>query len=839
MKTAFFAIICLFAGLMYPLAGKAQAPEKPNIILVMFDDLNDYTEQLGGQPQIETPNLTAAANLGTEFINTYCVSPQCGPSRASMITGKDCKYTGVYNNPDHKCHDFRIMFKPAYGNETVFTIPEILKDSGGYFTYEINKIMHCHENLIDYDDVTPDMCEKSLSWNRVLYYDDSAAINGIGDATLGGPDNFRWSLIPDSLEKYIEDYVAVDSAIAFLDEYSTDPSIACNKPFFLGVGFTKPHLPFFVPEHYYSDQYLKDIYSEPFNYPYNNPINNYPYNGVVMPPQPDIPFDDYYHLPEDGVAASLVDPATLKNIFSYAEDISPLPEINPGFSEEQRIEIIKQTIYANAVLAYMATIKFADNNLGRLMASLETHPELYNNTIIIITSDHGFSLGEKYHMLKGALWETDIRVPLIIADLRNPFHQVSTQMVSHLDLFPTICDLTGINYPTFPDGSDYLDGHSLMPLIENTNAVIEHPLITTYIEKEITDQGGCFPQYSIRDDRFHYLRYATNNVIGNLTCNIDSSITQEEFYEIGINREIDPNEWNNLIENPDYHPVIEYLQQFLPDSNLYLHKTYTVQIQNEALPCFASYTDTIKMHFDFYDADGNTLSPSGDFTYKWSNNLTGDIFYGATLNFPIASIEPAVFDMNSRLMFYLQTYDSTGHLVAFDTKYFYINPENNPVANYNLINNTGLTASVIDFAITGSYTNFWWDFGAGPQFFNIDDCAYTYPVAGTYTVTLYVKYGNTDCVIAMEKTITVAIHNYLNSNLLVIFPNPSKHYINIFAKESDIAEPIRIMNLFGQTVCTIENYTSNDAVMHVNIEDLAPGIYFLNYMDSSASFIVM
>ena len=812
---------------------------KPNIILIMFDDLNDYTEQLGGQPQIETPNLTAAGNLGTEFINSYCVAPQCGPSRASMITGKDCKYTQVYNNPDHKCHDFRIMFKPMYGNETVFTIPELLKDSGGYFTYEINKIMHCHENLIDYDDVSPDMCDKSLSWNRVLYYDDSASINGIGDATLGGPDNFRWSLIPDSLEKYIEDYVAVDSAIAFLDDYAVDPSVACNKPFFLGVGFTKPHLPFFIPEHYYSDLYLKDIYSEPFNYPYNNPLNIYPYNGVVMPPQPDIPFDDYYNLPEDGVAASLVDPSTLKSIFNYAEDISPLPEIDPGLSEEQRIEITKQTIYANAVLAYIATIKFADNNLGRLMANLESHPDLYNNTILIITSDHGYSLGEKYHMLKGALWETDIRVPLIIADLRNPMHQVSNQMVSHLDLFPTICDLTGINYPTFPDGSNYLDGKSLTPVIENVSAVIERPVITTYIEKATTDQGGCFPQYSIRDERFHYIRYATNNVMGNLECNADSSFTQEEFYEIGVNREIDPNEWNNLIENPDYKPVIEYLQQWLPDSNLYLQKTYTVQIQNNELPCFAGYSDTIKMYFDFYDENGNTLLPSADFNYKWTNNLTADVFYGASLNFPVASIDEAIFDANSRLMFYLQTYDSTGRLVAFDTKYFYINPDNNPVASFNLINNSGLTASVIDFSISGSYTNYWWDFGGGYQFYNIDDCSYTYPVAGTYTVKLYIQYGNTNCIATIEKTIKVAVHNYLNSNLLVIFPNPSKHYINVFAKQTDIAEPIRIMNVWGQTIITIEKNAYNEAAMRINIEDLKPGIYFLNYMENTSSFVVM
>ncbi|MEZ5012995.1 MAG: sulfatase-like hydrolase/transferase [Chitinophagales bacterium] len=802
-----------------------QVADPPNILFIEFDDLNDYVEGLGGQLQVETPNWKYVENLGTLFLNAYTAAPQCGPSRACMLTGKDCFYTGIYNNLDYKCNDFRGAFRPMYNNETVFTLPEWLKDSGNYFTYELNKINHCDDKYNDYDDVTADPCAKELSWNKVFYYDDSADIVVAGEADLGGGERLRWSMLNDTMEKYMGDYIAVDSAIDFLYEYTDDPSIACGRPFFLAVGLKKPHVPYFIPQKYFPEYMQMDVFAEPFRYPYNYPENAYPYNGIIMPPQPAIPFQDYENLPEDGVARQLTFYILLSDILDYPSTYSPWPLIDPTLTDEERYAILGRTNYANGVMAYMAAITYADAQLGRLLDALEAQPEIYNNTILVLVSDHGFSLGEKHHMFKGAMWETDLRIPMLIADLRNPQQQVAQQTVSLLDIFPTICAMAGIAYPAFPDGSPYLDGKSLLPIMNDPEMIWERPVISTYEEKKETSQGGCFPQYSIRDARFHYIKYATNNVYGNLTCNIDSSLTEEELYDIGLNRETDPNEWNNLANDPDYAPVINYLQQFLPDSALYLQNTFSVNIYNDSLPCLLTMDDTLHAYIHLFDTLGLELPDDTTYTVEWTNNLTGDVFTGNALNFPLALIPEDVFDAQNTCMVYVAVYDNGGQLIAFDTKTYFINPDSAPMASFHIEMVNDYQAAISDLLLEGNYTHYWWDLGEGPVYYDQTPSVVTYDTTGYHEVTLFVQYGNASC----ELEVTYSVYTELTPPeqfSLHLFPNPASAYCSLEMRDVQKAD-IRILDVHGIRVDQYA-YSGLTPYFTFSVKDLPGGMYFVS-----------
>jgi len=132
------------------------------LFFIVSDDLNDYIGGMGASPDVQTPNIDILSNNGTLFLNAYCPAPLCAPSRTSFLTGKDLYYTQVYKETDgnYKCGNFSDNFTPEKGNEEYFTIPQYLKDSAGYFTYNLNKIFHCYQNFSEYDSITADPCAK-------------------------------------------------------------------------------------------------------------------------------------------------------------------------------------------------------------------------------------------------------------------------------------------------------------------------------------------------------------------------------------------------------------------------------------------------------------------------------------------------------------------------------------------------------------------------------------------------------------------------------------------------------------------------------------------------------
>ncbi len=149
---------------------------QPNIIFIVQDDLNDYVEGFNGHPQTITPNIYNLGENGTRFLNANTAYTLCAPSRTSFLLGKSCDYHQIFTN-DIECDSFRSDFP---SDLFILTLPEYLKDAGGYFTYSINKVFHCNESEPDFDQYTIDPCSKSLSWNKAVITEQDDAIQDQG-----------------------------------------------------------------------------------------------------------------------------------------------------------------------------------------------------------------------------------------------------------------------------------------------------------------------------------------------------------------------------------------------------------------------------------------------------------------------------------------------------------------------------------------------------------------------------------------------------------------------------------------------------------------------------------
>ncbi len=827
MKTTFLfsALLCAVINL------QAQVEiTKPNIIYIVIDDLNDYVEPYYGHPQVKTPNLKSIADSGTVFLNAFATSPVCAASRASIFTGKDPAYTGILNNQDLDCNDYRASFTP--GNY-IITLPQYLKDSAGYFTAGFGKIFHCDVSSNEFDTLTMDVCSKTKSWNKFITPHQGPGVHAAAEATDEDINQFKWSKLDSSFEGSLEDYMATESVLQTIDDYITHPDLFCNRPLYISLGYHLPHLPMYVTENYYPEYYQDDIYEEPFIKPYNHPVNAFPYNGIVMPPQPEIPWNDYENLGVLGQSSA--SPYIHNGFLGHCESIDPLPIIEEGLSDEERLIILGESKRANAVMAYIASIHFIDAQVGRILEKLKENPALYYNTVIIISSDHGYSLGEKKHWAKRALWETDLRVPLIITDNRNMQSQVCNSAVSLLDLFPTICDFAEITAPVFPDGENYLDGNSLTPFLIQPELNIERPVLSSY-KHESAEESSCFPQYSVRNSRFHYIRYRSNNDGVGDDCNLELSTTEEELYKIGRNREGDPNEWNNLINNDDYKSVLHYLQQWLPDSSKYLQSAFTVKIHHQTLPCYLPNNGNLKLIPIIYNEQGILLAGAAlnSYTFKWTNSITNDIYFGKTYIFNMASILPEVFELNSEILFNLEvTETATGALMGFNNKIVHINSLNTPEVSFELYSNDlQNSVDIIDYVINGTYSDSYWEFGDGINSEELWPATHFYSVPGTYTITNYIEYGNS-CEMQVDRNIEI-LREAKTADGFEIFPNPASERVNIALERSADQAQIQIINMLGQTIFSSNTFPAGNLI-YLDIEKIPAGSYILKLNSETTS----
>lgn len=255
-----------------------------------------------------------------------------------------------------------------------------------------------------------------------------------------------------------------------------------DKPLFLACGLYKPHLPFAVPQKYY---------------------DMFPRDQIELPPHRE---DDLNDIPPAGIKMA-----------------------NPSGDHAR---FLKSGRWKDVIQSYLATCAYTDMNIGRLLDALEKSPHA-DNTIIVLWGDHGWSLGEKSHWRKFALWEEPTRAPLIwVAPGVTTAGTVCERTVDFMTIYPTLCELTGIDTPA------HVDGPSAVRLLRDPQAAWDYPAITTH----------GFKNHTVRTETHRYIQYADGS---------------EELYD----HRDDPYEWTNLASKPAAATVITELKQHLPTHN--------------------------------------------------------------------------------------------------------------------------------------------------------------------------------------------------------------------------------------------------------------------------------
>ncbi|MGJ8723484.1 MAG: sulfatase [Roseibacillus sp.] len=418
-----------------------QAEKKPNVLLISIDDLNDWVGCMDGHPQARTPNIDRLAKRGTLFSNAHCQSPVCNPSRASLMTGRYPHSSGVYFlSPD---------LKQAPLLKDLPTLPEYFARNG-YHTLAAGKLFH--------------------AGNERFFEKYGGQMGGFGptpDKKISQPHGhplWDWGAFPEKDDEMPDQKVA-DWAIEELTKEH-------EKPFFMGVGFWRPHVPMYAPQKWF------DLF---------------PLEQIKLPK---------------------VTNNDLADISPYALDLTTLKHVAPTHDW-----ILESGEWKHAVQAYLASIAFADHQVGRVLDALDSGPHK-DNTIIVLFSDHGFHLGEKERWAKRSLWEDGTHVPLIIAAPGFPAEQVAKQPAQLLDIFPTLISLA--NLPT--DNSQ--EGQSLIPLLKNSQSEGHYRAITSF------GPGN----FSVRTLNERYIHYRDGS---------------EELYD----HLSDPHEHHNLLTNRESSPL--------------------------------------------------------------------------------------------------------------------------------------------------------------------------------------------------------------------------------------------------------------------------------------------
>jgi arylsulfatase A-like enzyme len=372
------------------LSGLTQAADgaKPNVLFIAIDDLNHWVGHFGRNKQTKTPNLDRLAAMGVTFTNAQCAAPICNPSRAALLSGKRPGTTGIYdnNNPFTKVlntdQSLVMQFKNA-----------------GYDTLGTGKLWH-----------------GGLGWPEqwTTIQDETVKKGKVSDRSIGG---IAFGPIVEGGDEAVSDTGIAEYGISELSKPH-------DKPFFLTLGFHKPHMPWNVPQKYYDMHPLADI---------------------QLPPT------------KEG-------------------DLSDIPPIGRKMAKPtgDHAAVLASGRWKEAVQAYLATITYLDGQIGRVLDAYDKSPHK-DNTIIILWGDHGWHLGEKEHWRKFALWEEATRAPFIwvVPGVTKP-GGISKSPVDFMSVYPTLCELTALPKPA------WLEGDNIKPLLSDPAAAWTGVGITTF-----------------------------------------------------------------------------------------------------------------------------------------------------------------------------------------------------------------------------------------------------------------------------------------------------------------------------------------------------------------------
>lgn len=446
--------------LMFACCNTEQPVLRPHILFIPVDDLRPDLGCYGNEFVI-SPSIDKLAEQGVTFNRTYCQQAVCNPSRVSLLTGL---------RPDTlRVWDLRTEFRNNLPD--VVTLPQYFKNNG-YYVYGIGKIFH---------NVFPD----TISWTEKPHIDgypfDPDAVY-LNKENIARQEEKKQEYIEkginrvDQLGHWYIKTVATEIADvdddAYFDGAQTSAAIkkmeelaAMDQPFFMAVGYYRPHLPFNAPKKYW------DLYS------------------------PDsIPLTTHQVLPANNPEYAINRGRELRGY----EDFRDLPE-----PEDEPLDTVRQKLLRHG---YYASVSYIDAQIGRLVEGLKKNG-LYDNTIIIIWGDHGWKLGEYNTWCKQTNYELDTRVPMIIAGeklIRKG--EVSNALTEFVDIYPTLCEMAGFDIP------DYLHGISVVPLLNDPEKKWKKAAFSQFLQGRFgkmhkNHEGKEYMGYAIRTDRYRYVEW--------------------------------------------------------------------------------------------------------------------------------------------------------------------------------------------------------------------------------------------------------------------------------------------------------------------------------------------
>lgn len=432
---------------------------KPNILFIPVDDLRPEFGAYGDEFVI-TPHMDRIASQGVTFKRAYCQQAVCNPSRASLLTGL---------RPDSiQVWDLKTDFRDNVPD--VITLPQYFKQQG-YTCIALGKIFHNNDpDTISWSHTPENLDGFPFDPDAVYLNEENLEIQEqkiqeLKDAGKSRIDQLgHWYVKANATENArVDDDAYYDGAqttraIELLQDLKSD-----NKPFFLAVGYYRPHLPFNAPEKYW------DLYD-----------------------RSEIPLAENQFIPEGSPAYLVHGEAELRG---YSDSHSlPLPDEEPW--DEKRQREIKH--------GYYASVSYTDAQIGRLLDELE-RLGLAENTIVVLWGDHGWKLGEHNGWCKQTNYEIDTRVPLIISGPGvKAKGQQSNALTEFVDIYPTLCEMAGLTVP------EHLQGLSMVPLLEDPElewktAAYSQFLLGRFGRTKTVD--GEQMGYAIRTDRYRYVEW--------------------------------------------------------------------------------------------------------------------------------------------------------------------------------------------------------------------------------------------------------------------------------------------------------------------------------------------
>ena len=388
-RTLITALLLLPLAALCAAEGQPAKPAaKPNVLFIAVDDLNHWVGHLGRNKQAKTPNIDRLAAMGVTFANAQCAAPVCNPSRAALLSGKRPGTTGIYNNGT----PFEKHLKPEESLVTQFK-------NAGYETLGTGKLWH-----------------GGLGWPEqwTTIQKETVTKGKISDRSIGG---IAFGPIIEGGDEAVSDTSIADYGISELGKTH-------EKPFFLTLGFHKPHMPWNVPRKYYDLHPLADI--------------------QLPPTQPG--------------------------------DLADVPPLGLKMAKPSgdHADVLTSGRWKEAVQAYLATISYLDGQIGRVLDAVNQSPHK-DNTLIVFWGDHGWHLGEKEHWRKFTLWEEAARAPFIwVVPGVTQSGGVCKSPVDFMSVYPTLCELAGLPKPA------WVEGDNIRPLLANPAAAWTGVGVTTF-----------------------------------------------------------------------------------------------------------------------------------------------------------------------------------------------------------------------------------------------------------------------------------------------------------------------------------------------------------------------